>query len=302
MDLTIFTIAFTSVWPFHRCHTRPLLLLCHPSAVQAPAVHHSPSHSLFPLALPSASPPHPLLARGRAELCAAHLRAARLPFLPSHSRSHPTIASYPLSLHLHSRSATHVTLPHSSPSSLHTMLPLSLFSSLSHLRHPHPSPPPLPQPSSLLRPRATPHHSGANLKHRSPAANPRPLRLASSPAIPPQWPHTANPFAVLSDHHPSTQPSTRRLRRYSLPSSCPPPPTASPTSELCLQASSPSSKASAQLAHPSHKGLPSGSGCGESHAATPRHHRPAHRPHHHHFSHLHRPSSSSVHGPAHSAH
>ena len=153
-------------------------------------------------------------------------------------------------------SPTHVTSPHSSPSRAHDAAPLSPPTSL-----------PSPLSASILPSSSSPIVAAADsrhtirvltaiqtlpvqpssapitkLKHCSPAAardhpsSVSPLRHASSSASPP---HTANPFAVLSHHHAPTRSSTRRPRRHSLPSSCPPPPTASPTSELCLQATSP---------------------------------------------------------------
>ena len=195
------------------------------------------------------------------------------PPTPSLSTSTPTLP-------------THVTSPHSSPSPAHDAAPLSPPTSL-----------PSPLSASILPSSSSPIVAAADsrhtirvltaiqtlpvqpssapitkLKHCSPAAarghpsSVSPLRHASSSAIPP---HTANPFAVLSHHHAPTRSSTRRPRRHSLPSSCPPHPTASPTYEHCLQATSPLSKASAQLAHQSHGGVPGGSGYGEGDASTP---------------------------------
>ena len=197
------------------------------------------------------------------------------PPIPSLSTSTPTLP-------------THVTSPHSSPSPAHDAAPLSPLTSL-----------PSPHSASILPSSSSPIVAAADsrhtirvltaiqtlplqpssapitkLKHCCPAAarghpssvSLSAIRHASSSAIPP---HTANPFAVLSHHHAPTRSSTRRPRRHSLPSSCPPPPTASPTSELCLQATSPLSKASAQLTHQSHGGVPGGSGYGEGDAATP---------------------------------
>ena len=229
------------------------------------------------------------------------------PPTPSLSTSTPTLPA-------------HVTWPHSSPSPAHDAAPLSPPTSLSSPL----SASILPSSSSPIVAAADSRHtirvltaiqtlpvqpSSApitKLKHCSPAAarghpsSVSPLRHASSSAIPPSH---RQPL-----RHPLPPPRPHSLLHSSTPSPLPP----------ILLSSAPHRVTDVRAVPAGHFTLIEGlctartsvtrRGTGRQRLRggrrrhTSRHHHPSHCPHHHLYSRHHRPSPSSIHGPAHSAH
>jgi hypothetical protein len=172
---------------------------------------------------------------------------------------------------------THVTSLHSSPSpasdAAHLPLSLPLASESSSSISPSPSAnvvsatvsrhtirvlteiqtlPVQPSLFSITNVKRNPTRGPTNTRPQS--LSRRPSSASPSRAHPHQHPqqhssclpHSANPFAVLSQN-PTTKPTTPRPRRHSLPSSCSPPQATSLASEPTLQATQPQSKATTEL-------------------------------------------------------